>query len=219
MPDAYEGNDEASADFRRHTENELVERRVRDARRVLAGLDMSLNEPVTASASPTVGNTDPEASRAQEPFDVVLDAADGDAWMRTLAAVRLVVASRLGIESDEDDTAARAVDDDGRFGVYDWPGYRLEGLPQATDAGLPRDRLSPPPPAISEPLGHPERDVGTPCGKMLGHVRVFLERPTIPVRTIGIAVTCEGSLLSSRGRRFEPDSHIGESRRHRREEP
>lgn len=139
MPDAYEGNDEASADFRRHTENELVERRVRDARRVLAGLDMSLNEPVTASAPPTVGNTDPEASRAQEPFDVVLDAADGDAWMRTLAAVRLVVASRLGIESDEDDTAARAVDDDGRFGVYDWLGYRLEGLVQAIDAGDPRE--------------------------------------------------------------------------------
>lgn len=139
MPDAYDSDDEASADFRRHTENELVERRVRDARRVLAGLDMSLNEPVTANADATGGNTDPEAARAQEPFDVVLDAADGDSWMRTLAAVRLVVASRLGIETDEDDTAARAADDEGRFGVYDWLGYRLEGLVQAIDAGDARE--------------------------------------------------------------------------------
>lgn len=136
MPDAYEGDDAASADFRRHTENELVARRVRDAKRVLAGLDVSLNEPVTSRTPPTAAanSEDAAALRAQEPFDVVLDAADGDAWMRTLAAVRLVVASRLGIETEEDDAAARAADDDGRFGVYDWLGYRLEGLVQAIDA-------------------------------------------------------------------------------------
>ena len=139
MPDAYDSDDEASAEFRRHTENELVDRRIHDARRVLAGLDMSLNEPVTAHADAPSGNTDPEASRAQEPFDVVLDAADGDAWMRTLAAVRLVVASRLGIETEDDDAAARATDDDGRFGVYDWLSYRLEGLVQAIDAGDARN--------------------------------------------------------------------------------
>ena len=43
--------------------------------------------------------------------------------MRTLTAIRLVIASRLGIE-DEDDRD----EDDPRFGVYDWLGYRLEGL-------------------------------------------------------------------------------------------
>ena len=32
-----------------------------------------------------------------------------------------------------DDAAARAADDDGRFGVYDWLGYRLDGIVQALD--------------------------------------------------------------------------------------
>ena len=54
--------------------------------------------------------------------------------MRTLAAVRLVVASRLGIETEDDDAEARADDDeDGRFGVYDWLGFRLDGIVQALD--------------------------------------------------------------------------------------
>lgn len=132
MPDAYADDHEASAEFRRHTENELVERRIRDARRVLAGLDTSLNEPVSADpASGAAARV--EASRGDAPFDVVLDHESGEAWMRTLAAVRLVVASRLGIETEDDDEAARAADDDGRFGVYDWLGYRLDGIVEALD--------------------------------------------------------------------------------------
>ena len=126
MPDAYADGD-AAAEFRRHTENDLVERRIRDARRVLAGLDMSLNEPVSGHVPHAV--SDPQA-----PFDVVLDHEAGEAWMRTLAAVRLVVASRLGIETEDDDAEARADDDeDGRFGVYDWLGFRLDGIVQALD--------------------------------------------------------------------------------------
>ena len=118
---------DAAAEFRRHTENDLVERRIRDARRVLAGLDMSLNEPVSGHVPHAV--SDPQA-----PFDVVLDHEAGEAWMRTLAAVRLVVASRLGIETEDDDAEARADDDeDGRFGVYDWLGFRLDGIVQALD--------------------------------------------------------------------------------------
>lgn len=126
MPDAYEDGNEA-AEFRRHTENDLVERRIRDARRVLAGLDTSLNEPIAQqSAHP---GADPQA-----PFDVVLDHESGEAWMRTLAAVRLVVASRLGIETEDDDADARADDaEEGRFGVYDWLGFRLDGIVEALD--------------------------------------------------------------------------------------
>lgn len=134
MPDAYADDEEASAEFRRHTENELVERRIRDARRVLTGLDPNLNEPVSELV-------EFDASTGHLPFDVVLDEESGEAWMRTLAAVRLVVASRLGIESEDDDEAARAVDDDGRFGVYDWLGYRLDGIVEAldTDTGTDAD--------------------------------------------------------------------------------
>ena len=43
-----------------------------------------------------------------------------------LAAIRLVLATRLGIRSEEDHDV-----DDPRFGIYDWLGYRLDGLVQA----------------------------------------------------------------------------------------
>ncbi len=129
MPDAYADDEEASAEFRRHTENELLARRIRDARRVLGGLDMSLNEPVAGAVDASAQTS----ADAQAPFDVVLDRASAEAWTRTLAAVRLVVASRLGIETEADDEAARAADDDGRFGVYDWLGFRLDGIVQALD--------------------------------------------------------------------------------------
>lgn len=129
MPDAYADDAEASAEFRRHTENELLARRVRDARRVLGTLDTSLNEPVAGPVDASA----PTSSDPQAPFDVVLDHASAEAWTRTLAAVRLVVASRLGIETEADDEAARATDEDGRFGVYDWLGFRLDGIVEALD--------------------------------------------------------------------------------------
>jgi kynurenine formamidase len=48
--------------------------------------------------------------------------------IESLAAVRLVLASRLGIERPEDHDA-----EDPRFGIYDWLGYRLDGLIRAVD--------------------------------------------------------------------------------------
>ena len=52
-----------------------------------------------------------------------------DAWLRTLTALRLVIANRLGIESDDDTHDP----EDPRYGVYDWLGYRLDGLVRAAD--------------------------------------------------------------------------------------
>jgi hypothetical protein len=60
--------------------------------------------------------------------DIALDEDGVRAWMRTLTAIRLVIASRLGIEDEDDRDEA-----DPRFGVYDWLGYRLEGLLQASE--------------------------------------------------------------------------------------
>ena len=51
-----------------------------------------------------------------------------DALLRTLAAIRLVLASRLGV--DDEDTHDN---DDPRFGIYDWLGYRLDALLTALD--------------------------------------------------------------------------------------
>ena len=60
-----------------------------------------------------------------EQTDIRLDPDEVQAWLRTLAAIRLVLATRLGIEGADDHD-----EDDPRFGIYDWLGYRLDGLVQ-----------------------------------------------------------------------------------------
>ena len=50
------------------------------------------------------------------------------AWLRTLAAIRLVLATRLGITEED-----RHSPEDPRFGIYDWLGYRLDGLVSAVE--------------------------------------------------------------------------------------
>jgi len=117
VPDAYPGDEEASDDFRRATRSDLLGRRAEDAARVLA--DLGGTPDVIEPA------IDEAASRL---IDVPLDEEGVRAWMRTLTAIRLVIASRLGIEDEDDRDEA-----DPRFGVYDWLGYRLEGLLQASE--------------------------------------------------------------------------------------
>jgi hypothetical protein len=116
VPDAYPDDEEAAREFRHATEHDLLARRSSDAQRLLADL---------AGA----GAMTPEAdAQVDDVIDVALDPDSARAWLRTLAAIRLVIASRLGIETEEDHD-----EDDPRFGVYDWLGYRLEGLIQAID--------------------------------------------------------------------------------------
>lgn len=114
VPDAYADDAEAARQFRELTEADLLGRRDRDALIVLT----TLGDPgVTESAS------DPLAVA-----QLALTAEDVEAWLRTLAALRLILASRLEIHSDTDGDRA-----DPRFGVYEWLGYRLETLVQAAD--------------------------------------------------------------------------------------
>lgn len=116
VPDAYAEAD-AAEEFRRLTESDLLDRRRDDAHLVLA----SLGE---ASLLPD----DPDDPALLETVEVPLESETARAWLRTLAAIRLVLASRLGIEStDEHDP------EDPRFGIYDWLGYRLDGLVRALD--------------------------------------------------------------------------------------
>ncbi|HEX5858436.1 MAG TPA: DUF2017 family protein [Microbacterium sp.] len=123
VPDAYPGDAEASEDFRRATQSDLLGRRADDAARVLADLT-GTPDPL----DPADERGDDAAERALRPVDIALDEDAVRSWMRTLTAIRLVIASRLGIV-DEDDRD----EDDPRFGVYDWLGYRLEGLIQASE--------------------------------------------------------------------------------------
>lgn len=118
VPDAYPDDPAAAAEFRRLTEGDLLDRRRDDAATVRATLlhRGEILDPATL---------DPDAA-AEESLTVELDDAATAAWLRTLTAVRLVLAGRLGITDDD------ALDDP-RFGVYNWLGFRLEGLLEAID--------------------------------------------------------------------------------------
>ncbi|WP_314451210.1 DUF2017 family protein [uncultured Microbacterium sp.] len=115
LPDAYPDDGAASREFRRLTGGDLLERRGQDAATVLRTLGID-----GADLDPT---SDPDATIA-----VALGEGEALAWMRTLSAVRLVLATRLGIQTEDDHQP-----DDPRFGVYDWIGYRLDGLMTALD--------------------------------------------------------------------------------------
>ncbi len=75
LPDAYRGDEHAASDHRRLTERSLVERKVSNARRLIADL----------------------ATR-----QVKLDDVSVQSWLRTLTDLRLALAARLQIETDGD---------------------------------------------------------------------------------------------------------------------
>lgn len=115
-PVAYPGDDAAASEFRRGTESELFDRRRSDA----IVMRDDLHE----------FDADDEDSRDMlTSHEVEVPLGHIDPWLRTLTAIRLVVASRLGVVSDDHHDA-----DDPRFHVYDWLGYRLEDLIQRADA-------------------------------------------------------------------------------------
>jgi hypothetical protein len=117
VPSAYADDDEAAHEFRSLTQSDLLDRRATDAGVVLASLHDAAEIP-----------DDPDDPALLEQVEIRLDPETARAWLRTLAAVRLVLAARLGVlESDDEDH------DDPRFGVYDWIGYRLDGLVAALD--------------------------------------------------------------------------------------
>ena len=122
LPDAYRDDSEESAEFRRFTERSLTSTKVANAEAVLASLrDAGLDET----------KVDDEDIEDQEPLEVELDAAAVQAWLRTLTDVRLSLAVRLGIESDEDTMLLHQSEDEAVIAMtelYDWLGYVQETL-------------------------------------------------------------------------------------------
>ena len=117
-PNPYPDDDDAAAEFHEATRRDLLERRQNDALRVLADL-----APSFASGDPN----DPDP--AADTIDLVIEGDAGWAWMRTLTAIRLVIATRLGISGEDDDHDPQ----DDRFAVYDWIGFRLDGIVRALE--------------------------------------------------------------------------------------
>lgn len=115
-PNPYPDDQDAAETFADGTRQELLGRRREDTRVVRAALQAFAADPETLTEE-----------QALLPIDVVVAEEHVGAWLRTLTALRLVMAERMGI-SDDDHTT-----DDPRYAVYDWVGYRLEVLVQAAD--------------------------------------------------------------------------------------
>ena len=94
LPDAYRDDDEAAQEFRRFTEHGLTDRKISNAHTLIHSLE--------------------------DGGEVELGRDAQQAWLRTLADIRLIIASRLGIETD-DDTGRDESDADLMLrDIYDW---------------------------------------------------------------------------------------------------
>lgn len=122
LPDAYKDDSDESAEFRRFTERSLTSAKVANAEAVLTSLrEAGLDET----------KVDDEDVENQEPLEVELDPAAVQAWLRTLTDIRLSLAVRLGIESDEDTMLLHQSEDEAVMAMtelYDWLGYVQETL-------------------------------------------------------------------------------------------
>lgn len=120
VPDAYDDDADAAREFRSLTQADLLANRRQDAATVLSALQEAADLPDDPD--------DPDDPVLMETVEIDLDPEAAHAWLRTLAAIRLVLATRLGITSPQDHDP-----DDPRFGIYEWLGYRLDGLVGALD--------------------------------------------------------------------------------------
>ncbi|HEX7739697.1 MAG TPA: DUF2017 domain-containing protein [Marmoricola sp.] len=116
FPTAYPEDEEAAGEFRRFTETGLRQGKAASAGQVIDDLE--------------------EAGLPSEPedglfIDVELEQAAAVSWMRSFTDMRLAIATRLGIEEDDEDYWASLPDDDPRAQVHDiyqWIGYLQETL-------------------------------------------------------------------------------------------
>ncbi|MFI8631875.1 DUF2017 family protein [Microbacterium sp. NPDC077663] len=119
VPDAYRDDADAAGEFRRLTQDDLLERRLTDAGVVRASLRHDGRD---------LDPADLDRAEAEDALVVEMTPEIAGAWLRTLAALRLVLAERLGVTEED-----QGGDGDPRFGVYEWVGYRLDVLVRALD--------------------------------------------------------------------------------------
>jgi hypothetical protein len=109
LPDAYPDDAEASAEFRRFTADDLAGRKASNARQIVADL--------ATAAGATSATT------------VKVDAQAAQAWVRSLTDIRLAMAARLGIETDDDLGSG----DPQLLDLYDWLGFVQGSLVDCLD--------------------------------------------------------------------------------------
>jgi len=109
LPDGYRDDPEASAEFRRYTEESLRTAKVVSAQTVLASL-------------PSAGG------------EVRLSEMECQQWLRALNDVRLALSVRLGITDENEDLSEDLTADDPRSAyvwVYQWLAYLQDSLIEA----------------------------------------------------------------------------------------
>lgn len=124
LPDAYRDDPEDAAEFRRFTEQSLSASKVRNAEMMIGSL---------VDGGLSFDDDDLESTRQ---IEVELDPAAVQAWLRSLTDIRLSLAIRLGIETDEDIMLIGESDDEATIAmgeIYDWLGYVQESLVSALD--------------------------------------------------------------------------------------
>ena len=120
FPPAYREDDDAAGEFRRYTETDLRSGKAGNAGLLIdaleeAGLPGEVDEPGLF-------------------IDVELSPEEAMAWLKCFTDMRLALATRLGIEDDDEDFWDTLPDEDPRshvHDIYDWLGFLQETLVRA----------------------------------------------------------------------------------------
>lgn len=112
FPDAFENEADASA-FRRLTEQGLINRKLQDALEVTNALGLGIDQDADDAS----------------PVDADITPRNLTAWVRTLTALRLAVAARVGLEQESDHARLLAENETrGTMMVYDWLAAILDAI-------------------------------------------------------------------------------------------
>ncbi len=120
FPTAYTQDDEAASEFRRFTEGDLRNGKAAGAATIIdtledAGLPSELTEDGLM-------------------IDVEMEEPVAETWLRSFTDLRLALATRLGIEDDDDEVWLAMPEDDPRVqahDIYQWVGLLQETLVDA----------------------------------------------------------------------------------------
>ncbi len=117
FPDAYADDDESASEFRRFTEGTLRDGKARSAARIIDTLEE--------------GGLPAQLEEDGLMIDVELDEPEAQTWMRSFTDIRLALATRLGVEDDDERFWATLPDEDPRaqaHDIYEWVGFLQETL-------------------------------------------------------------------------------------------